>query len=131
MILNSDAKYEYPDLLVSKMACGIGWIFIGALKSENLYFDSLFFSKAYNVSARTFQRNYVSRHWRVMQNLKETWFVACKMTKGIWLMFMKAVKSLKNCTLMGCFFRDTEVWWDVLRKNESWFQKWHVEFGEF
>ena len=26
-------------------------------------------SKAYNVSARKFQRNYVSWHWRVMQNL--------------------------------------------------------------
>ena len=34
-----------------------------------LYFDGLFLPKAYNVSARKFQRNYVSWHWRVMQNL--------------------------------------------------------------
>ena len=31
--LNSDAKCEYPDLVVSKMACGSGWTFIRALKS--------------------------------------------------------------------------------------------------
>ena len=49
-------------------------------KSEKLYIDGLFLSKAYNVSARKFQRNYVSWHWRVMQNLKENWLVAWKMT---------------------------------------------------
>ena len=56
----------YP--VVSKMAWGIGWTFI---KSEKLYFDGLFFSKVYTVSARKFQRNYVSWHWNVMLSLKE------------------------------------------------------------
>ena len=37
--------------------------------SETLYFDRLFLSKAYNVSARKFQRNYVPWHWKQMQNL--------------------------------------------------------------
>ena len=32
MILNSDAKFEFPDLVVSKMAWGIGWNFLKALK---------------------------------------------------------------------------------------------------
>ena len=41
-------------------------------KSEKLYFDGSFLSKAFNVSARKFQRNYVSWQWRVMQNLKLT-----------------------------------------------------------
>ena len=41
-------------------------------KSEKLYFDGLFFSKADNDSARKLHRNYVSWHSRVMQNLKET-----------------------------------------------------------
>ena len=50
-------------------------------KSERLSFDGLFLPKAYNASARKFHRNYVSRYWRVMQNLKESWHVAWKMTK--------------------------------------------------
>ena len=34
----------------------------GLPKSEKLYIDGLFLSKAYNVSARKCQRNYVSQH---------------------------------------------------------------------
>ena len=49
-------------------------------KSERLYIYGLFLSKAYNVSARKFQRDYVSRHWKVMQNLKKNWLVTSKMT---------------------------------------------------
>ena len=45
-------------------------------KSEKLYIDGLFLSRAYNVSARKFQTNYVSWHWRVIQNLRENWLVA-------------------------------------------------------
>ena len=40
----------------------------------------LFLSKAYNVSARKFQRDYVSRHWKLMQNLKKNRLVTSKMT---------------------------------------------------
>ena len=57
------------DFAVSKMAGGIGWNFIRALSfftSEKLYFDGLILSKAYNVSAKKFHRNYVSWHWKVM-----------------------------------------------------------------
>ena len=28
-------------------------------------------------------------------------------------------------------FHDTEEWCKVWRKTDSWFQKWHEEFGEF
>ena len=49
-------------------------------KSEKLYIDGLFLSRANNVSVRKFQRNYVSWHWKVMQNLKENWHVAWKIT---------------------------------------------------
>ena len=48
-------------------------------KSEKLWIDGLFLSKAY-VSARKLQRNYVSWHWRVMENLKKNWLVVWKMT---------------------------------------------------
>ena len=43
-------------------------------KSEKLFNDALFLSKAYNVSARKFQRKYVSLYdteGLYMQNLKE------------------------------------------------------------
>ena len=47
MILNSDAKFEFPDLVVSKMAWGIEWNFIKALKIlKNGTFDGLFLSNA-------------------------------------------------------------------------------------
>ena len=35
-------------------------------KSEKLFFDGLFLSKAYNASVRNIQKNYVSWHWKVM-----------------------------------------------------------------
>ena len=72
-------------------------------------------------------------------NLKENWLVTWKMTLGIWLIFMRAVESLKNCTLIGSFHPkhikiymkknrrvmsyDTEKWCKVWRKTESWFQE--------
>ena len=71
-------------------------------KSEKLQIDGLFLSKAY-VSVRKFKRNYVSWHWRAIQNLKESWFVASKKTFGIWLIFMRTVERLKICTLIGSF----------------------------
>ena len=106
-------------------------------KSEKLYLDRLFLSKAYNISARIFQSNYVSWHWRVIQNLKENRLVAWEMTWRIWLIFMQAVENLKICTLMGSFWdrrvisHDTDEWCKVLRKTDSWFLKWHEEFGKF
>ena len=49
-------------------------------KSEILHIYGLFLSKAYNVSARKFQRDDVSRHWKVMQNLKKNSLVTSKIT---------------------------------------------------
>ena len=48
--------------------------------SEKLYFDGLFLSKTFNVSAWKFHGNYVLWHGMVMQNFKENWRVAWKMT---------------------------------------------------
>ena len=60
---------------------------------------------------------------------------------------MRAVESLKMCSLMGSFCpvhikfqvknykrvmcHNTEEWCKVWRKTDSWFQEWHEEFGEF
>ena len=93
-----------PDLVILKRAWRIWWNFIKGLKSpEKKYIDGLFLSTAYNVSARKFQKNYMSRHWKVMQNLKENWLLVPKMMWGIWRISMRVVASLKNCTLM-CYF---------------------------
>ena len=39
------------------------------------YIDGLFFTKAYIVSVRNFQRNNVSWHWRVLQSKNKNWLV--------------------------------------------------------
>ena len=71
-----------PALMVSKMAWGLGWTFIRAPKSQIglFYIVGLFLSKAYNVSVRKFQRNYVSQHWRVFTKFKGKLICGLKMT---------------------------------------------------
>ena len=114
--------------------------------SEKLFIDGLFLSKAYNVSARKLQRNYVSRHWRVMRNLKENWFVTWKMTRILlnfqassrksgnlhfdWILLFKTYKDLDEKVKKGYVSYHQRVC-KVSRKNDSWFQKWHEEFGKF
>ena len=56
MTLNSDAKFEW----FQKWHKKLGELSLEHSKSEKLYFRGLFLSKAYNVLARKFQRNYVS-----------------------------------------------------------------------
>ena len=72
-------------------------------KSKNLHFDGLLLSKAYKDLDEKVQKSYVSWHWRVMQSLKKNWLLVPKMTWGIWWILMRAVASLKICTLM-CYF---------------------------
>ena len=85
------------NLAVSKLACGIGWTFIKALKNLKICPLMGSFCPKHNVLARKFHRNYVSWHWKVMQNLSENWLVDWK-SQGIWLIFMRQVESLKICT---------------------------------
>ena len=65
------------------------------------------------VSATKFQRNYVSWHWRKMQNLKENWLLAWKKTKGIWLIFVRGVESLKIHTMMGFYCPKHSYRWKI------------------
>ena len=60
-----------PDLAVSKLAWGIGWTFIKALKNLKICTLMGSFCPKHNVSARKSQRNYVPWHWTVIQNLSE------------------------------------------------------------
>ena len=52
-------------------------------KVWKLYTDGLFLSKAYTVSIRKCQRNYVTWHWRVLHSLNENWLVAWKFTRNL------------------------------------------------
>ena len=61
-------------------------------KSENLHFDEFLWSKVW---ARKVQKSYLSRHWRVIQNLKKVWSCGSNMTWGIWWIFTQSLKSLK------------------------------------
>ena len=70
-----------PHLVVLKMAWGIGWTFIRALKSLKNYtvMDSLC-PKHIMFQLENFREiTYVSWHWRVMENVKEKWLLAWKM----------------------------------------------------
>ena len=60
-----------------------------------LHLDRFLLLKVCKISAKKVQRNCVSWHWRLMQNLKKNWFVVSKLTR-IWWIFIGALKSLKN-----------------------------------
>ena len=66
-------------------------------------FDRLFLFKVYKVWAAKIQRSYLSWHWTVMQNLNKLCLAVSKMAWEIGCTFIRAIKSLKNSTLMGCF----------------------------
>ena len=51
-------------------------------KSENLHFDWIHLSKAYEYLDEKVQKSYVSWHRRVMQSLKENWLLVPKMEFG-------------------------------------------------
>ena len=48
-------------------------------------------------------KEYISWHWRFMQNLKKSWLVVWKMTWGIWQIFIKTLESVKIGIFMGFF----------------------------
>ena len=63
---------------------------------SHLYFDGPLLMKVYKISAERLQRSYVSWHWRVIQNLKKNWLEVCKITRGIWKIFTRALESLSK-----------------------------------
>ena len=69
------------DLGVSKMTFEeLGWVSLEDSKVWKIVHWWALLSKKYNFSVKTFQRNYVSWHWKLMQILKENWHVAWKIT---------------------------------------------------
>ena len=90
-------------LVTWKMTRNLVNFHVSSWKSENLHFDWIHLSKAYKYLDEKVQKSYVSWNWRVMQSLKKNWLLVPKMTWGIWWILMRAVASLKICTLM-CYF---------------------------
>ena len=116
-------------------------------KFDNLHFDRILFSKEYKDLDEKIQKSYVSWYWRVMQSLNKNWLLVPNMTWSIWWFLMRAVTSLKICTLLSYFCQYyinfelknyrriishyTEVWFKLWWKTGFLFEKWHEEFGEF
>ena len=87
MTLNSDAKFwfqKWHEELVKNYTL---------VNPEKLYIDGLFLSKAYIVSTRIFQMNYVSCYWRVMQNLKGNWLMTWRLTRNLVNFYASSRKS--------------------------------------
>ena len=74
-------------------------------ENDSLRFDGLLLSKAYKVLDEKVQKSYIPWDWIVMQSLKKNWLLVPKMIWGIWWILMRAVASLRICTLMCYFYR--------------------------
>ena len=95
---------------------------MGSRKSENFHFDAPL-SKAYKVLDEKVQ-SYVSWHWRLIKSLKKNWLLVPKMTWGISWILMRAVTSLKICTLMGLFCPKHIKYKRFMSHNtEEWFKE--------
>ena len=92
------------DTVVSKLAWGIRWTFIKAVKNLKICTFMGSFCPKRNASAGKLQRNYVSWHWKVMQNVSENWLVTWKMTRNLANFHASSWKS-ENLHLMGFFCR--------------------------
>ena len=81
-------------LVSSKLTWGIWQILTRALENlKNFHFNRLFLINVCNVWAKEVQRSYIWWHWRLMQNLKENWFVLSKMTWRICQIFVHRLKN--------------------------------------
>ena len=87
----------------SNMTWRIWWIFTQPLRSLKVSLWWAIFLQSISVWATKIQRSYLSGHWVVMQKWINPDLVVSKMTWGIGSTFIRALKSLKNCTLMGSF----------------------------
>ena len=108
-------------------------------KSEKLFIDGVFLSKAYNVTARKFRYGDAKFKGKLTCGLKNDIrnlvnFHASSPKSGNlhfdWILLSKAYKDLDEKiqkSYVSWHWRVSKVW----RKTDSWFQKWHEEFGEF
>ena len=106
MTLKSDAKFEEKlTLSLKNDVKNLVNFNASSGKSEKLHVNVLLLPKACKVSAKKVQKNYLSWYWKKIQTLKKKRLFVWKMTWGIWWILIRAVDSLKICTLMGYFRR--------------------------
>ena len=122
MTLNSDAKFGNPDLVVSKMAWGIGWTFIRVLKNMKKCTLMTLFTQNIEFFSKKIHRNYVSWQWRLMQYFNENWLVAWKMTKNLVSFHVSSRKS-KNLHFYGLLL--TKTCKDLDEKLQKSYVSWH------
>ena len=127
MTLNGDANFK------GKLTCGLKNnlrnlvnFHASSRKSENQHFDGRLLSKVYKDLDEKVNKSCVSWHCRVMQGLKKNWFLVPKMTWRIWWILMRAVESLKICTLLGYFCRKYVIF---ERKIYKRVMSWKITFG--
>ena len=81
---------ELMQILKKKLTCGLKNDMRNLVnfhqstwKCQNWGFGGILLSKLEKVLPQHLQRSYVSRQWRIMQNLKRNWLVISKVTWGI------------------------------------------------
>ena len=148
MTLKTDAKFEVKLICCFKNDKNLVNFDLSIRNSQKLYFDWFLLCKVYNMWPKRAQRSYLSRHWRVMQNLKKTphlWF-------GKWheeyvKFSLELLKNLKIETLMESFYpkskmyevkifrgvmcHNNEEWCKIWRGIDLSIQNWHEKFHEF
>ena len=117
MTLKRDAKFE------RKLTCGLendmrnlANFNQNTWKCQNLDFDRILVSKEENAWAKNLQR---SR--RMMKNLQRDWLFVSKLTWGIWQIFIRALKSLKNFNVL-LLRRLYAVW---AKEGQRSYRSWH------
>ena len=100
--LNTDAKFEEKLICCFKNDKKLVNFDLSTWKPQKFAL-LLLLCKVFNVCPKKVQRNYLSWHWRVMQNLKKNWLVVRKMTWRVWQILTRALESVKIGTLMGSF----------------------------
>ena len=89
-------------------------------KSDNFHYDVLLFSRAYKVSTKKVQKNYISWPWKKIQTLKKNWLFVWKMTWVIWWTLTQAVESLINFDFDGLLLQKYVM---LELKNTEWFSR--------
>ena len=121
MTLKNDAKFKV------KLTCSFKHD-IGNLvsfhpttqKSENLHFHVPLLSIKFQLKK---YRKVISRDTKEWSNLWRRIDFVWKMTWGIWWILTQSVKSVKICTLIGCFCRKY-VMFELKNTDEVCHEKW-------
>ena len=135
--LNTDAKFEEKLICCFKNDKKLVNFDLSTWKPQKFAL-LLLLCKVFNVWPKKLQRNYLSWHWWVMQNLKKNGLVVRKMTWRVWQILTRALESVKIGTLMGSFCRKYKMYEPKSYRGYAWqwgidlsFQNWHKEFDKF